>query len=97
MATTIEPDDATSREERLDQEQVDRANATGRMPVVFVHGLWLLPNSWDRWAALFKEAGFVALSTAGPTILRRSSKRPEKTRTHLLTRPWVASPTTWPR
>lgn len=27
-------------------EQVSRANATGRQPVVFVHGLWLLPSSW---------------------------------------------------
>jgi non-heme chloroperoxidase len=30
-------------------EQVERANASGRTPVVFVHGLWLLPGSWDRW------------------------------------------------
>ena len=33
--------------------QVSRANATDRTPVVFVHGLWLLPSSWDRWATLF--------------------------------------------
>src|SRR5258708_33886218 len=38
-------------------EQVDKANASGRTPVVFVHGLWLLPSSWDRWAALFDQAG----------------------------------------
>lgn len=36
--------------------EVERANATGLQPVVFVHGLWLLPSSWDRWAALFEEA-----------------------------------------
>jgi non-heme chloroperoxidase len=30
--------------------QSERANATGRRPVVFVHGLWLLPSSLDRWA-----------------------------------------------
>ena len=29
--------------------QVQRANASGARPVVFVHGLWLLPSSWDRW------------------------------------------------
>jgi len=34
--------------------------------VVIVEGLWLLPNSWDRWAALFEEAGFVALSPGWP-------------------------------
>jgi non-heme chloroperoxidase len=47
-------------------EQCERANATGRQPVVFVHGLWLLPTSWDRWAALFEEAGHVALTPGWP-------------------------------
>jgi non-heme chloroperoxidase len=47
-------------------QQVDRANATGFQPVVFVHGLWLLPNSWDRWATLFEEAGFTALTPGWP-------------------------------
>jgi non-heme chloroperoxidase len=46
--------------------QVARANATGRRPVVFVHGLWLLPSSWDRWAALFEAAGFTALTPGWP-------------------------------
>jgi non-heme chloroperoxidase len=66
MATTEEPGAATSREEQLDQEQVERANATGRVPVVFVHGLWLLPSSWDRWATIFEEAGYAALSPGWP-------------------------------
>ena len=47
-------------------EQVRRANATERQPVVFIHGLWLLPNSWDRWAALFEEAGYTALMPGWP-------------------------------
>src|ERR1700710_2077903 len=47
-------------------EQVEKANATGKQPVVFVHGLWLLPNSWDRWAAVFKRAGYVALTPGWP-------------------------------
>ncbi len=47
-------------------EQVRRANATERQPVVFVHGLWLLPNSWDRWAKLFEEAGYTALTPGWP-------------------------------
>jgi pimeloyl-ACP methyl ester carboxylesterase len=38
-------------------DQVDQANATNRTPVVFIHGLWLLPSSWDRWTAVFEEAG----------------------------------------
>ena len=46
--------------------QVERANASGLPPVAFVHGLWLLPSSWDRWAAMFEEAGFTALSPGWP-------------------------------
>ncbi|HUL57180.1 MAG TPA: alpha/beta hydrolase [Usitatibacter sp.] len=47
-------------------EQVKRANGTGRTPVMFIHGLWLLPSSWDRWAALFEERGFTALTPGWP-------------------------------
>src|ERR1700740_1211150 len=47
-------------------EQVERANASGLTPVVFIHGLWLLPSSWDRWAALFEEAGYAALTPGWP-------------------------------
>ena len=49
-----------------DEQQVDEANATGLMPVVFVHGLWLLPSSWDRWAKVFEEAGYTALTPKWP-------------------------------
>lgn len=49
-----------------ERQQVERANATGRQPVVFVHGLWLLPSSWDRWAGLFEEAGYTALTPGWP-------------------------------
>jgi non-heme chloroperoxidase len=41
-----------------DAPQVERANASGKQPVVFVHGLWLLPSSWERWARYFDDAGF---------------------------------------
>ena len=46
--------------------QVEHANATGLKPVVFVHGLWLLPSSWDRWVTLFEEAGYVTLTPGWP-------------------------------
>jgi non-heme chloroperoxidase len=49
-----------------EQQDVDRVNATGRIPAVFVHGLWLLPSSWDRWAAVFDEAGYAALAPGWP-------------------------------
>ena len=48
------------------QEQVDQVNASGLNPVVFIHGLWLLPSSWDRWAGLFNEAGYAALTPGWP-------------------------------
>jgi len=47
-------------------EQVERANATTRTPIVFIHGLWLLPSSWDRWASVFEEAGYTALTPGWP-------------------------------
>jgi non-heme chloroperoxidase len=47
-------------------EQIERVNASGLTPVVFVHGLWLLPSSWDRWATVFEEAGFTALTPGWP-------------------------------
>jgi non-heme chloroperoxidase len=47
-------------------EQIERANAKKATPVVFVHGLWLLPSSWDRWVTLFEEAGYVALTPGWP-------------------------------
>jgi pimeloyl-ACP methyl ester carboxylesterase len=47
-------------------EQIEKANATGRTPIVFIHGLWLLPSSWDRWAAVFEEAGYAPLAPTWP-------------------------------
>ena len=49
-----------------EQQDVEKVNATGRTPAVFVHGLWLLPSSWDRWAEVFDEAGYAALAPGWP-------------------------------
>jgi non-heme chloroperoxidase len=46
--------------------EIQRANQSGLQPVVFVHGLWLLPSSWDRWAEVFQEAGLTPLSPGWP-------------------------------
>ncbi len=62
MSTTAIPTPITDHE----LAQVERANALTATPVVFVHGLWLLPSSWERWAALFEEAGYVALMPGWP-------------------------------
>ncbi len=47
-------------------EQIDQANTTGKTPVVFVHGLWLLPSSWDRWAKVFDQAGYASVQPGWP-------------------------------
>lgn len=47
-------------------EQLERANASKLQPVVFVHGLWLLPSSWDRWAEFFEEAGYTTVTPGWP-------------------------------
>jgi pimeloyl-ACP methyl ester carboxylesterase len=49
-----------------ESRQIEAANASGRPPVVFVHGLWLLPSSWDAWAQFFEEAGYAALTPSWP-------------------------------
>ena len=47
-------------------EHIEQVNRTGRVPVVFIHGLWLLPSSWDRWATVFEEAGYAPLTPGWP-------------------------------
>src|SRR5947209_12011241 len=49
-----------------EQQEIDRANNSGLQPVVFVHGLYLLSSSWDRWRALFKEQGYTTLAPGWP-------------------------------
>jgi pimeloyl-ACP methyl ester carboxylesterase len=46
--------------------QIEQANASGKTPVVFIHGLWLLPSSWANWAGLFEEAGYAAVTPTWP-------------------------------
>jgi pimeloyl-ACP methyl ester carboxylesterase len=62
------------------EEQIELCNATGRTPVVFIHGLWLLPSSWDRWATVFEDAGYTALTPGwpdDPTSVEEANAHPE--------------------
>ena len=61
-AITPQTGTITSRE----AEQVERANASEKTPVVFIHGLWLLPSSWDRWAEPFEQSGYAAVTPSWP-------------------------------
>jgi non-heme chloroperoxidase len=61
-------------------EQVQRANDSGLSPVVFVHGLWLLPGSWDRWRTMFEEAGYTTLAPGwpdDPNTVEEANRHPE--------------------
>jgi non-heme chloroperoxidase len=49
-----------------DEQQIDQANASGLTPAVFIHGLWLLPSSWDRWAEVFAQAGYTPVLPGWP-------------------------------
>ena len=49
-----------------EEDQVNKANASGLAPVVFVHGLWLLASSWDRWRTVFEEAGYATVAPDWP-------------------------------
>ena len=55
---------ATIREREA--RQVEAANAGGQTPVVFIHGLWLLASSWQRWATVFEEAGYAPVLAEWP-------------------------------
>jgi non-heme chloroperoxidase len=47
-------------------QQIEQVNTTGRVPVVFIHGLWLLPSSWDRWKTVFEQAGYAPIAPGWP-------------------------------
>ena len=49
-----------------EDQEIRDANASGRPPIVFIHGLWLLPSSWDRWETFFQEAGYATLAPSWP-------------------------------
>src|ERR687892_2744631 len=49
-----------------ESREIEAANASGTTPVVFIHGLWLLPSSWARWADLFQQAGYAPLTPDWP-------------------------------
>jgi len=49
-----------------EQEQIEKANSAGSTPVVFIHGLWLLPGSWDNWVRFFEEGGYSSLAPVWP-------------------------------
>jgi non-heme chloroperoxidase len=61
-------------------QQIEEANASGLTPVMFIHGLWLLSSSWDRWRGVFEEAGYATLAPGwpdDPNTVEDANKHPE--------------------
>jgi len=69
MSTNVSPATqgvlSASISERETRE-IQAANASDNTPVVFVHGLWLLPSSWAAWADFFEQAGYAPLTPDWP-------------------------------
>ncbi len=64
-----------------EQRQVVEANDSGKTPVVFIHGLWLLSNSWGEWASHFSAAGFVPVTPGwpdDPETVEEANSKPER-------------------
>src|SRR4030095_7366807 len=49
-----------------ENREIEAANASRSTPVVFIHGLWVLPSSWENWVDFFNHAGYAPLSPDWP-------------------------------
>src|SRR4029079_4701765 len=49
-----------------ENREIEAASASGNTPVVFIHGLWVLPSSWANWADFFERAGYAPLAPDWP-------------------------------
>jgi len=64
----------------FEARQIKQTNASKLPPVVFVHGLWLLPSSWDRWRAVFEQAGYATVAPGwpdDPNTVEEANRHPE--------------------
>jgi pimeloyl-ACP methyl ester carboxylesterase len=70
-----------------ENREIEAANASGDTPVVFIHGLWLLPGSWASRADFFKQAGYAPLAPDwpdDPQTVEQARANPE-----VLANPWT--------
>ncbi|HEX3292501.1 MAG TPA: alpha/beta fold hydrolase, partial [Solirubrobacterales bacterium] len=47
-------------------QQVEKANSSGMTPIVLIHGLWLLPSSWDNWVEYLEQEGYAGVTPDWP-------------------------------
>jgi pimeloyl-ACP methyl ester carboxylesterase len=60
--------------------EVAAANKSGKTPVVFIHGLWLLSSSWQPWRELFEAEGYATLAPGwpdDPTTVEEAKANPD--------------------
>jgi len=78
-----------------ENREIEAANASGNTPVVFIHGLWVLPSSWANWADFFQQAGYAPLTPDwpdDPDTVKEARANPEVFAKKTLKQ--VAAPTT---
>src|SRR6187200_1440338 len=66
MASITERESQMASISERESREIEASNASGGTPVVFIHGLWLLPSSWANWANLFQQAGYAPLTPDWP-------------------------------
>ncbi|HEX5894273.1 MAG TPA: alpha/beta hydrolase [Solirubrobacterales bacterium] len=49
-----------------ESQQIEKANASGNTPIVLIHGLWVLPSSWNNWVDYFEQEGYAGLTPDWP-------------------------------
>jgi non-heme chloroperoxidase len=49
-----------------ENREIEAANTSRKIPVVFIHGLWVLPSSWANWVDVFAQAGYAPLTPDWP-------------------------------
>lgn len=64
--TTSSTSSASSTVTAREAAEVAAANSSGKQPVVFVHGLWLLAESWNGWRELFEAEGYSTVAVDWP-------------------------------
>ena len=66
MTSARAGDDPKADHFRTAQDAIERADASQKRPVIFIHGLWSKPSSWQRWVEMFEAAGYAALAPSWP-------------------------------
>src|SRR6266545_477329 len=59
-----------------ESREIEAANASGTTPVVFIHGLWLLPSSWANWPDVFARKTLKQVADHTADVIGKLEKKP---------------------